>query len=379
MRVLLTGGGTAGHVNPALAIADMIREREPDSVIEYIGTEKGIEAKLVGLRKFAFHPIRVRGFSRSLSPTNVKALFQAFRAVGECKKLIRDFRPDIVIGTGGYVCWAPVKAAASLGVPTALHESNAEPGFAVRTLVSKADLILVNFEGTKDFLRDKKTRVERVGMPVNKAFTKGVKQGSLPKISALTAKPAKEKREKRILSFGGSLGAHTLNQTALCLARGYLKNHPDVVLEHACGAREYEDICRICAAEGLDRLPNLKLSEYIYDMPQRMANADLVICRSGASTLAELATSGKAAILIPSPNVTGDQQRKNAAQLAEKGAAEVLEDGEACDKIVPLVDSLFSSAGEERLVGMRKKVADFAVPDCGERLYRALRNLIDGN
>ena len=180
------------------------------------------------------------------------------------------------------------------------------------------------------------------------------------------------------MSFGGSLGAHTLNQTALCLARGYLKNHSEVILEHACGTREYEEICHICTEEGLDRLPNLKLSEYIYDMPQRMANADLVICRSGASTLAELATAGKAAILIPSPNVTGDQQRKNAAQLAERGAAEVLEDGNACDKIVPLVDFLFSPAGEERLSGMRRKVADFAVPDCGERLYRALRNLIDG-
>lgn len=378
MRVLLTGGGTAGHVNPALAIADIIREKEPDSVIEYIGTEKGIEAKLVGLRQMAFHPIRVRGLSRSLSPANVKALFQAFRAVGASKKLIRDFRPDLVIGTGGYVSWAPVKAAASLGIPTALHESNAEPGFAVRTLASKADLILVNFEGTKDFLKGQKTRVERVGMPVNKAFAKGVKQGSLPKISALTAKPAMEKKEKHILSFGGSLGAHTLNQAALCLARGYLKDHPDVILEHACGAREYEEIRRICHEEGLDRLSNLKLSEYIYDMPQRMANADLVICRSGASTLAELATAGKAAILIPSPNVTGDQQRKNAAQLAEKGAAEVLEDDAACDKIQSLVTSLCLPAGEERLASMRRKIRDFAVPDCEERLYRALRNLIDG-
>lgn len=395
MRVLLTGGGTAGHVNPALAIAEIIRAREPDSVIEYVGTPEGIEAKLVGRNNIPFHPIRVQGLSRSLSPSNIRALFRALTAYHDCKRLIREFSPDVVIGTGGYVSWAPVRAAAALKVPAVLHESNAQPGFAVKTLSDRADLILVNFEGTKAFLKGKKARVERVGMPVNKAFFKGRNAASLPGISALAEKRERGWQDgyagrenernpdgrKKILSFGGSLGAHTLNLCAIRLAI-YLKDHPDILLEHACGAREYEDIKKRFAEEGL-LLPNVKLSEYIYDMPTKMAKADLVICRSGASTLAELAAAGKAAILIPSPNVTGDQQRKNAAQLAEKGAAVVLEDADACERVVEVVENLFSQSAslcpdkEKKLSMMRERIASFSIADCDERLYRAIRRLID--
>lgn len=372
MRVLLTGGGTAGHVNPALAIGDLIREREPDSVIEYIGTEKGIEGRLVPRRNIKLHTIKVRGLSRSLSPSNLRSLAQAFGALKKCRQILRAFRPDVVIGTGGYVCWAPIRAAVSLGIPTVLHESNAQPGFAVKTLCHKVDLILVNFEGTKRLLEGQKTRVERVGMPVNKAFSDKVTQPSRPPISALESN-----RDKpfHILSFGGSLGAHTLNLCALKLAKTYASQNPQVFLEHSCGTREYEQIREQFEEEGLSRFSNLTFCDYIYDMPGKMMAADLVICRSGASTLAELAVAGKAALLIPSPNVTGDQQRKNANQLLQKGAAVVLEDSLAEAEIVDRVDRLISD--RSKLSELRKNIREFAVMDCDERIYRAIRSLVD--
>ena len=171
MRVLVCGGGTAGHVNPALAIADIILKNEPDSVIEYVGTEKGIEGNLVRKKGMVLHPIRVQGLRRSLSPANIRVLMMAYTARRECKRIIKEFAPDVVVGTGGYVCWPVISAAASLRIPTVLHESNAEPGFAVKTLRNRADLILVIFEATKQHLKGAKGLVKRVGMPVNPAFS----------------------------------------------------------------------------------------------------------------------------------------------------------------------------------------------------------------
>ncbi len=396
MRVLITGGGTAGHVNPALAIADIIAEKEPDSVIDYVGTETGIEGRLVPKRGMRLHPIKVKGLSRSLSPSNLKAVWEAFHALHVCQELIRDFHPDVVIGTGGYVCWPLIRAAASLGVPSVLHESNAEPGFAVRTLRKKADLILVNFESTRDCLKDAGEKVVHVGMPVDRRFPSSKenkkrrtlldgKSGSdLTDFRAnKTASDGKksasgaESGEVRILSFGGSLGAHTLNLCAIQLMRELLKNMPNVRFEHSCGTREYEEMRANFEREGLDRYPNLILTDYIYDMPDQMRAADLVICRSGAATLAELAACGKAAILIPSPNVTGDQQRKNARQLSSAGAALVLDDADALTEIVPTVRRLLADCDKKEMRILSEKIKNFAVPDCNEKIYEAISRLVE--
>lgn len=278
-----------------------------------------------------------------------------------------------------------------MGVPAVLHESNAEPGFSVKTLKNKADLILVNFESTKAWLRGGKTRVERVGMPVNKDFLLSVEKSSRAHISALEEGmgcDATENRDsdgkktrcgmnkpvKRILSFGGSLGAHTLNICALRLMQELAAENDDVHIEHSCGAREYGEIRKEFESLGLDRCSNITISDYIYDMPKKMANADLVICRSGASTLAELAACGKASILIPSPNVTGDQQRKNARQLSDKGAAIVIEDAVAADKIVETVKRVLWD--EERLSELSRQIKDFAVAECDERIYALISELI---
>ena len=372
MRVLVCGGGTAGHVNPALAIADIILQNEPDSVIEYVGTEKGIEGTLVRKKGMILHPIQVKGLKRSLSPANIRVLMMAFSARKECKRIIREFKPDVVIGTGGYVCWPVISAASSLHIPTVLHESNAEPGFAVKTLRNRADLILVNFEGTKQHLKGSKALIKRVGMPVNPAFAdQGAKRPAKHvSDSSEAVKP------RKILSFGGSLGATTVNQAALKLMKDYVSLNPHIQIEHATGAREYESVKKLFVEAGLDRFSNITLNEYIYDMPQKMKEADLLICRSGASTLAELGVSQKAAILIPSPHVTGDQQNKNAAELLSQNAAIVLKDAEAVSCIVDVVKHLFEE-DNARLTELSANVGKFAFSDCDKRIYSEIKRLLE--
>ena len=169
MRVLLTGGGTSGHVNPALAIADIIKSHDPTAEIAYIGTERGIEKKLVEKEFYTFYPINIRGIKRSLSPSNIKTAYTILTAPSKAKKIIERFHPDIVIGTGGYVCWPPLKAAAQMGIPTVIHESNSYPGLAVRKLEDKVDIILTNFESTASYLKDKSKAVN-VGNPVRNSF-----------------------------------------------------------------------------------------------------------------------------------------------------------------------------------------------------------------
>lgn len=372
MRVLVCGGGTAGHVNPALAIADIIRKNEPDSVIEYVGTENGIEGTLVRKKGMSLHPIKVQGLKRSLSLSNFRVLMMAYSARKECKKLIRTFAPDVVIGTGGYVCWPVVSAASSLHIPTVLHESNAEPGFAVKTLRNHADLILVNFEGTEQHLKGSKSLVKRVGMPVNPAFAECV--GSCSKRHISDSDPS-EAKPKKILSFGGSLGATTINQAALKLMKDYVIKHPHVYIEHATGAREYESVKRLFDEAGLDRFENISLHEYIYDMPQKMKDADLVICRSGASTLAELGVAKKAAVLIPSPHVTGDQQNKNASELLSQNAAIVLKDDDAVENIVGAVKQLLED--DAKLKELSDNIGRFAFSDCDKRIYSEIKSLLN--
>jgi len=372
MRVLVCGGGTAGHVNPALAIADIVLQNEPDSVIEYVGTEKGIEGTLVRKKGMILHPIRVQGLRRSLSPANLRVLMMAYSARKECKRIIREFAPDVVIGTGGYVCWPVIAAASSMHIPTVLHESNAEPGFAVKTLRNRADLILVNFEGTKQHLKGAKALVKRVGMPVNPAFADC---SEMRRIGHISGVDGHGQRLKKILSFGGSLGATTINQAALNLMKDYVRHNPNVQIEHATGAREYESVKKCFLEAGLDRFDNIRLNEYIYDMPQKMKEADLVICRSGASTLAELGVAKKAAILIPSPHVTGDQQNKNASELLSKNAAIVLKDADAAESIVGVVKQLLEN-DEARLKELSDNIGQFAFSDCDKRIYSEIKGLV---
>ncbi len=368
MRVLMTGGGTGGHVNPALAIANTIMKNEPDSVIAFVGTERGIENKLVPKAGYELYHVDVRGIRRSLSPANIRALYLALTSPGKAKKLIREFKPDIVIGTGGYVSWPLLVAASKLGIPSAVHESNAVAGLAVRKLIPYVDRIFVNFKVTEERLGvPEKTML--VGCPLLSDF------GAIDRDEARMKLNVPDTVEKYVLSFGGSLGAERVNRAVLELIDSTAKAHPEIMFVHAAGARGYAELSEEFRARGLDKLQNVRLSEYIYDMPYQMAAADLVISRAGAITVSELARAGKPCLLIPSPNVTDNQQYKNAKVLSDMGAALLIEESELSEgRISAEVISLLSD--KKRMDEMAKRILEFNVGDANQMIYDEAKRLV---
>ena len=368
MRILMTGGGTGGHVNPALAIANTIKENIPDAEIAFAGTKRGIENSLVPKAGYPLYHLNVRGFWRKLTWKNIRAAYLALVSPIYAGKLIKSFKPDAVIGTGGYACWPVLMAAAKRGIPTAVHESNAVPGLAVRKLAPHVDRIFVNFSAVADHVGCPE-KVMRVGCPML----------NMSKPISRTEARAKlgipQDCKHYVLSFGGSLGASRMNEMALELTRDLISRRKDVILIHACGSIGYAKTREAFESAGLLDLPNLRLVEYIYDMPVQMAAADVVICRAGAMTLSELANQGKAAVLIPSPNVTDDQQYKNAKVLSDAGAAVLireseLEEGRIGKEIERLICEPY------RLEEMRRNIKSFAAEDANAVIFDEMMRLI---
>ena len=231
MRVLITGGGTGGHVNPALAIANTIKQNDPDAVIAYVGTKRGIENKLVPKAGYPMYYVDVKGIKRSLSPSNIKAAYLALTSPIKAKKIIREFKPDIVVGTGGYVSWPVVKAASQMGIPTALHESNAIAGVAVKMLQKSVDRIYLNFEKTGESLSCDRAKLMKVGNPILGGFSSMTREEARKKLGI------PDKYKYVILSYAGSMGAEKVNDAVLCLMREFTSKHPEVYHIHATGSK----------------------------------------------------------------------------------------------------------------------------------------------
>ena len=368
MRVLLTGGGTGGHINPALAIADIIKMNVPDAEIAFVGTERGMENRLIPKEGYPLYHIEIQGIRRSLSLSNLKTAYLVMTSPHKAKKIIQEFRPDIVIGTGGYVCWPLLQAASSMGIPSMVHESNALPGVAVRQLQGKVDVILTNFEATGELLK-KKDRVVNVGNPLRQSYD------AVDKLAARRALGIPDSVRFVILSFGGSLGAARLNEAAVNVMRGFCADREDVMHIHAGGSRGYNNAMHLFSGYGLADNKRLVIKDYIYDMPQYMAAADLVICRAGAMTLTELAKMKKCAILIPSPNVTDNHQYKNAKVLADADAAVLIEEKDlTAESITEAVRRLADDA--EARHAMEEKIAVFGSQDAGKRIYEEIVRLL---
>lgn len=372
MRVLITGGGTGGHVNPALAIANTIKQNDPDAVIAYVGTKRGIENKLVPKAGYPMYYVDVKGIKRSLSPSNIKAAYLALTSPIKAKKIIREFRPDIVVGTGGYVSWPVVKAASQMGIPTALHESNAIAGVAVKMLQKSVDRIYLNFEKTGESLSCDRAKLMKVGNPILGGFSSMTREEARAKLGI------PDKYKYVILSYAGSMGAEKVNDAVLCLMREFTAKHPEVYHIHATGSIELE----LCTSQfkemGLDKCENIELCEYIYDMPVRMAAADITINRAGAMTISELAATGKCSIFIPSPNVAENHQYKNAKVLSDAGAAALFEEKDLVDGAKPLieeVEKLLSDGAEKLRAERSEKIRQFAVSDANKLIYNDLVKL----
>lgn len=368
MKVLLTGGGTGGHVNPALAIADTIKRNDPDAEILYIGTKRGIENRLVGKEGYEIRHVEARGFQRSLSPKNFAALWYFLTSPKKAKGIIREFAPDIVIGTGGYVCHAPLKAASALGIPTMLHESNAMPGLAVRMLQRSVDRILLNFAESEKYI-DQKEKLVVVGNPVRGDFGKYTRE------SAREALGIPSERRLILLSYGGSLGAPAINDAAFEIMRDFDRYHPEVLHIHATGRGRYDEFKKRFDEAGLSECKNIELCDYLYDMPKKLAAADLVISRAGAMTVTEMARMKKPCVMIPSPYVADNHQYKNAKVLSDASAVMLIEEKELTDgRIVREVKALLENAAHRR--AMSENISAFAGEDACELIYREILRLV---
>ena len=367
MKLLLTGGGTAGHVNPALAIAEIFASNIPGIEIHYVGTPRGMEKRLVGAVGIPYHEIEICGLSRSLSLKNLRAIYLAITSPQKAKKLLLELSPDLVVGTGGYVSWPVLSAAASLGIPCAIHESNAIPGLTVKRLSRRVDLVLLNFPEVAELLPSK-ARSIHVGNPLRAGFS------SVTRASARSLLGIPEDA-KLTVSFGGSLGAGGINNAVLDLFEKYTLGTKDAYHIHGCGTRYAEKM----AAEIRRRfgtLPDrIRVSEYLDRMPYLMAAADLLICRSGAMTVTEIALSRRASILIPSPNVAGDHQTKNAEALVALGAATLIPENELSgDRLASEITAILSD--DRRRHSMEAAAAKFGIHDANRRIFSALSPLI---
>jgi len=378
MRVLVSGGGTGGHINPALAIADKIKGMNKDAVIEYVGTPKGMENTLVPKAGYKIHHIKVRGFKRSLSLENIDAAIKAVTSVMAAKKIIKEFKPDIVIGTGGYVSWPVLKAASKMGIPTCIHEQNAFPGVTTRALSKHVDKVMISFDESRPYFTCDKDKLILVGNPVSEKMLKANKENARAELGISAD-------EKIILSAGGSLGAKPLNDNVFELINSY--SIPSGIHHfHATGKAGWEEQSQRYITElGFTKKDeetlvkgNVTVCKYIYNMHVLLAACDVEICRAGAMTLAELAVLGKAAVIIPSPYVTNNHQYKNAKVLCDKDAAFMIEEKDLTgEKLVCKVKELIENDEKRKLT--ENNVRSFAVTDTLDRIYKIIGEITDKN
>lgn len=368
----MTGGGTGGHVYPAIAIANTIKQNIVGSEIAFVGTPKGIENKICKNEGYPIYHVDVMGIRRSLSPKNIKAMYLALTSPKKAKKIIDEFHPDVVIGTGGYVSWPILIAAAKEGIPTIVHESNVYPGLTVRKLQKNVDKILLNFEESKKYL----TEIEAdslvcVGNPLRDGFKLIKKEDARKKLGI-------PQDAKVLLSYGGSRGAEKVNEIVVQLMKEYDSKNPHVVHIHATGDIGRDSFKQEFLSLGLDMLGNIQVYDYINDMPTVMAAADIVICRAGAMTLSEIAMMKKIAIFIPSPNVVDNHQYKNAKLLADKNAAVVIEEKDlTVDGLLSAVDKLLRD--DDLREKMSKNVEQFARNDANRLIYDEIINLVSSH
>ena len=317
MRVIMSGGGTGGHIYPAIAIADKIKDRRPDAEILFVGTERGLEKALVPQSGHQIRFITASGFNRKKMLKNFKTLSDLGRGLSEAKAIIKEFKPDVVIGTGGYVCGPVAKAAHSLGVRVFIHEQNAFPGLTNRLLEKHAEKIFLGFEEAGAHFK-KKDKLVFSGNPVREDFFKTDKESARAKLGV-------GNDSFIVLSFGGSQGAAKLNEVMAEVA-AVLSGIENVTLFFATGRFYYDSVVYRLQEDGTDLGKNIYVLPYLDEMEQYLAACDVVVSRAGALTVSEITVCGKPAILVPSPNVTGNHQHFNAKALADRGGAVLMEE-----------------------------------------------------
>lgn len=370
MKVLLAGGGTAGHINPAIAIAQCIKKHKPDAEILFVGNEGGLEQRLVVNAGFEIRSISIRGFKRSLSPKavlqNIGTSFKAVSASNASRKIIKSFSPDICIGTGGYVSGPVIRAAQKLGIKTVIHEQNAYPGVTTKMLSKRADRVMLAMEAAKNRL-DEKCRFVLTGNPVRPQVITADKMLSRKKLG-LDERPL-------VVSFGGSMGARKINENmADVIARSGKDGRYQHIHAYGQYGKWFPDLLRERGVEP-DHSDNLDIREYIDNMDVCMAAADLLVCRCGAITLSEIQILGKPSVLIPSPTVAENHQYHNAMALVSKRAASVIEEKELTpERLTSEIDRLLSD--KALLSEYSRNASEMAVKDANERIWNTIKEVL---
>lgn len=368
MKVILACGGTGGHIYPAIAIANTIRARNHQAQILFVGSSRGIENDIVKKAGYKITHIDMYGLNRKNPFANIKTAYYFLASRKKAKKLIESFRPDFVIGTGGYQCYPPLYAAAKAGIPCAVHESNSIPGVAVRMVEKHVDRIYTNFPDIEKQLSCRE-KVLRVGNPL-------VSENIVKANNAIKEKLGIPQNIKYVvLSFGGSRGAAPINEHVIDFLGKYAPPHTDTLFVHATGKAGHETFLEKAKVNGAAGLANVRIFDYIYDMPLWEAAADIVICRAGAMTISEMALGEKACIFIPSPYVAENHQYKNAKVLADAKAAMLIEEKNLSAKVLRecIEDIRFSKNTAKK---MHENIKKFAIRGASETIFKDMQELM---
>lgn len=369
MHILFAGGGTAGHINPALSVARYLQDNYNDVKISYIGTERGLESRLVREAGYDFYTIEVSGFQRKINFENIKKnIIAAKNAVAssyKVKKILKDLAPDVVVGTGGYVSGPVLRTAAKMGIKTAIHEQNAYPGVTTKMLIKLVDKVMLAMPEAATRLKFDMEYIV-TGNPVREKLVEADRNKCREKLGI--------KDETMILSFGGSLGARAINDAILGVA-DYVNQNATCVLYHATGKNGHNTFMERFNSTNYFNNKNIRIVEYINNMDELLAAADLVVCRAGAITLAELQACGKPSVLIPSPYVAENHQYFNALTLKNKGAAEIIEEKDlTAETLKEVVSKLISNPDYLRTMADNAKGS--AIADSNKKIAEVITSLL---
>ena len=372
MKVIVAAAGTAGHINPGLAIANKIKEKEPNSEIIFIGTTRGLENDLVPRAGYELKTIEAYGLSKEISIQNFKKICTTLKATGKARKIILDFKPDVIVGAGGYICGPVVWAAKKENLPVVLHESNAFPGKAVKFLAKKADTVLISFEEARSRITSAKNIVF-TGTPVK--IEK--KEYTLEQRKTILSNGGLKENLPTILIFGGSQGAQKINEAVIGILENKLNKEYQIIW--ATGPKQYNIIKEELAKKNIDidNIQNAKILPYIYNMEEVMNVANVIVARSGAMTITEISNLGKPSILVPLPNVSQDHQLYNAKVLADVGAAKIILNNELTkDNLNTEIEGIIKNP--EQMKKMEEKALSKSVKNVQENIYREISKVIKG-
>ncbi len=370
MKVIVAAAGTGGHINPGIAIANKIKEKEPDSEIIFVGTQRGIENDLVPRAGYKLKTVDAYGISKKISLETIKKNIKTIKGFSQAKKIVKEFNPDIVIGTGGYICGGTLSSASKLGIPTVIHESNAYPGKATKFLEKKLTKILLGFKDAENYFKDK-TKLVVTGNPTKvkkQDFTKEEKAKILSDLGLKGNMPT-------ILVFGGSQGARKINEAVIPIIKN--KQNKNYQMIWSVGPKQYEIIKEEFAKENIDieKIENTKIVPYIYNMSEIMNISDILICRSGAMTITEIALVGKPAIFIPLPSMSANRQIDNAKVLEKLGAAKIiLNEKVNSENLSNTINKLLEDPKQLKQMGI--KATQIATYDVEEKIYEEIKKIV---